>query len=399
MTITTSQRLLLPLVLLVIYFFALPILVIGQTEDAVALKAKARALIDSQKFTDALPLYERLATLTPNDSEAHFYLAFSLLGQALTSADTGEKIQLRVRARKEYLRAQELGNNSELLKGLIESLPADGHLPAGFSDNAAANKLMDKGEAAFATGKLDEALSHYQNALKIDPLCYHAALFSGDVYVQQDKADDAEIWYKKAIAINPFVETAYRYSATPLMKQKKYDLAKDRYIEAFIVEPYSKLAVSGIIQWGQATNTPLGHPKFDIPKITVGADGKVNSNVTVGQNPADGSIAWMSYVTTREDWRKGKFAKAFPNEKQYRHSMKEEADALRSVVVMAKTLKLAKLNPQIAQLAQLDQDGVLEAFVLMAIPDQGIAQDHPAYLRANRDKLRQYVLKYVIAGK
>ena len=62
MTFTTNQRLLLPLVLLVISFFALPNLVIGQTEDAVALKAKARGLIDSQKFTDALPLYERLAT-------------------------------------------------------------------------------------------------------------------------------------------------------------------------------------------------------------------------------------------------------------------------------------------------------------------------------------------------
>jgi hypothetical protein len=34
----------------------------------------------------------------------------------------------------------------------------------------------------------------------------------------------------------------------------------------------------------------------------------------------------------------------------------------------------------------------------MAMPDQGIALDHPAYLRQNRDKLRQYVVKYVLGN-
>jgi hypothetical protein len=33
----------------------------------------------------------------------------------------------------------------------------------------------------------------------------------------------------------------------------------------------------------------------------------------------------------------------------------------------------------------------------MAIPTRGIAQDHAAYLRANREKLRLYVKKYVVA--
>jgi hypothetical protein len=36
--------------------------------------------------------------------------------------------------------------------------------------------------------------------------------------------------------------------------------------------------------------------------------------------------------------------------------------------------------------------------VLMARPNDGIAEDHPAYLRANRDKLRRYVITYVIDG-
>ena len=107
----------------------------------------------------------------------------------------------------------------------------------------------------------------------------------------------------------------------------------------------------------------------------------------------------MSYVTTRELWRKEKFSKQFPKERAYRHTLVEEADALRSVVSTAKTLKLKKLNDQIELLSKLDQDGVLEAYILMAIPDAGIAQDHRGYLRANRAKLRQYVAGYVIGVK
>ena len=49
-------------------------------------------------------------------------------------------------------------------------------------------------------------------------------------------------------------------------------------------------------------------------------------------------------------------------------------------------------------LTKLDQDGLLEAFILRAIPDQGIARDHANYLARNREKLRQYVIKYVIGG-
>ncbi|MGH7785023.1 MAG: tetratricopeptide repeat protein, partial [Candidatus Binatia bacterium] len=306
---------------------------------------------------------------------------------------------LRVRARDSFIRARDLGDNSELVTGMIEGLPEDGSESKGFSDNAAANKLMEQGEAAFSSGKLDDALGFYQDALKIDPRCYFAALFAGDVYLQKEKYTDAEAWYQRAITIDPNIETAYRYSATPLMKQKKYDEARDRYVEAFITDPYNKLAASGIIQWGQATNTKLGHPKIDIPETTIGADGKSNTTINVNPLADDGSMAWIAYSATREVWKKDKFAKTYPNEKVYRHSLQEEADALRSVVSMARSTKPKNLNSQIQMIEKMDKDGVLEAYILMAVPDRDIAQEFPDYLRSNRDKLRKYVVSYVIEQK
>jgi hypothetical protein len=156
--------------------------------------------------------------------------------------------------------------------------------------------------------------------------------------------------------------------------------------------------MSGLVGWGKVTQTPLGHPRIDIPESKLGPDGKEITNITVSPEN-DGTTAWIGYTATRLTWKDEKFAKTYPRETVYRHSLAEEADALRSVIKMATQLKPKTMNPQISMLSKLDQDGVLEAFVLIAMPDAGIARDHPAYLRANRDKLRQYVLKYVIAPK
>jgi len=183
------------------------------------------------------------------------------------------------------------------------------------------------------------------------------------------------------------------------MKQKKYEQARDRYVEAWITQPYSKLAMQGIIQWGQITKTGLSHPKVDIPETKVGTDGKQNTTININPLVDDGSMAWIAYSATREVWKEEKFAKTFPKETSYRHSVDEEVEALRSVVSMARSVKTKSLNPQIGVIEKLDKDGLLEAFVIMAKPDRGIAQDHPGYLRVNRDKLRKYVLGYVIEKK
>lgn len=384
-----------------IFFTAQAIFVSAQTTENIdGLRQQADSLLQQKKYIEALPVLEKLAKAEPDNANTHFYLGFSLLSKAFDTKDAAARQQLRVRARNAFVKARELGKDEPLVQGLIDSIPPDGKEGRGFSDNAEANELMKQGEVAFSSGKMDEALSNYQKALQLDPKIYEAALFAGDVYKEKGDYEKAETWYQKAITIDPKRETAYRYSATPLMMQKKYDQARDRYVEAFISEPYSQLALSGLVQWGQVTGTRLAHPRFDIPEFKVGKDGKAESNITLGSSlEDDGSIAWIGYSATRSEWLEKKFAKTFPNEKTYRHTLQEEAEALRSVITTAKELKSKKLNPQLAALMKLNEEGLLEAYILMAIPDQGIAQDHAAYLAKNRDKLRQYMVKYVIGGK
>lgn len=390
---------------LVSVFGFLVLFVFLATSNAISVKAQTDAelgdatvklitLYKQQNFAEALPYAEKLVKAIPDNANLQFMYGFCLLGTSKTTKDKEAARQLVIKSRQAFVKSKALGNEDELVTAMIASLSEDGVVAGKFSKNQEAENAMNEAESFFSQGKMDDALAQYQKALKLDPKIYEAALFSGDVYMNKDDFANAEIWYQKAIAINPDRETAYRYSATPLMKQKKYDEARTRYIEAYIVEPYSKFSTLGINQWGQETNTRLGHPKIDVPEIKYDASGKATT-VMNENSLTESSKYWLAYSLTRENWHREKFAKTFPNEKQYRHSLQEEAEALRSTLKSAKEAK--SVDPKFAILEKIDNDGLLEAYILLAIPDQGIAQDHPAYLKTNREKLRQYVSKYVIS--
>ena len=205
-------------------------LVSAQTGETIAeMKAKVLDLTSQTKYTEALPLLEKIVAAEPDNAQMHFYLGFALIGQANSTKDIAEARALRVRARAAFVKAKELDIQEPLADALIASIPLNGSEGPAFSQNIGADALMKEAEAFFSQGKLDEALGNYQEALELDPKLYHAALFSGDVFLRKEDYAQAETWYERAIAIDPNRETAYRYSATPLMKQGKTQAARDRY--------------------------------------------------------------------------------------------------------------------------------------------------------------------------
>lgn len=370
-----------------------------------SLAQKVTTLLEQSKYVEAVPVLEKMLAIQPNDGDLHFYYAFSLLGKAKTLENKEEIRLMRVTARNEFLKAKKLGSTQATLDAFVAGIPEDGAVVGKFSNNSEADEIMEKAETVFVKGNIDEALTLYKKALEIDPTIYEAALFAGDMYIRKDDFANAEIWFQKAIKINPDRETAYRYSATPLMRQKKYDQARERYIEAFISEPYSRFAAIGLGQWADATGAKLGHPVIDIP-TGVSSDEKGNTTITLDsmlgkKGKEDAGAAWLMYGITRSLWRTKKFAEKFPKEANYRHSLAEEFDALQTVLIVAdetnaKNKKKVKLTPALSLLKELNNKGLLESYILLAKPDNGIAQDYAAYLQQNRAKLKQYINEYVI---
>lgn len=366
---------------------------LGQSDDPE--REAALKLYEASKYADALPLLERLAVKYSEDPVVLSRLGFTLYVTSATLKDPAERRKIRERARAILIKSEQHGDNSNLTHAALDALNSPDTTDIPFSNIRDAEKSIRDGETAFASGDLDAALAHYKHALELDPHLYEAALYAGDMYFKKgyamtDKSAGGELmdkageWFARAVAINPDRETAYRYWGDALMWQDRREDARAKFVEAIVAEPYMRSSWMGLSQWAQKYGVQLAHLRVDVPKDAAASD-----------------PAWGSYVATRAEWRSRRFAAEFPGEGGYRHSLAEEAAALRAVAVAASSSAWAgkELTPTLANLIGLNKAGLLEAYVLFALTDEGIARDYAAYRKTNRDRLRRYLLDYVSSGK
>jgi len=366
-------------------------------------RRRAFQLFKDAKHTEALPLFEKLAATYPNDPDVIETFGLLVMTQTAYLKDPAARKQARVRGRELLLRAQKLGANSTLLKVMLErAVDVD---DSGFSMKKEVDDAMREGEGAFASGNFPKAIEMYQRALLLDPTLYEAALFTGDVYFKTADQQKAGEWFARAIAINPDRETAYRYWGDALMKQGRVTEAGDKFVESFIAEPYNRLARTGFLNWADKVHVTLAHAKVDVPANVKRKDDKnttitLDASILSGKDDKSGAAAaWMMYGIIRAGWQ-SEFAKQYPDEKTYRHSLKEEAAALRGALEAVKDQKAddKNLDPSLQVLRKLEKDGLLEAFILLALPDEGIVKDFAAYRKTNIENLRRYVKQYVLTG-
>lgn len=390
-------------VLLSFLFVLLPAVAQSSPSSIDQDRKTALELYDQNNFKDALPLLEKLAVALPNDVVVQERLGMALLANASQVLDLEQRKSERARARKILLHAKELGDKSNLLQVLLDSVPEDGSTKS-FSDNKEIEKIMREAEAAFTKGDMKSAIDGYMKAIVLDPNLYHAALFAGDAYYKQKMPGSAGEWYARAIQINPDVETAYRYWGDALMAQDKMDGARSKFIDAIVAEPYRKSSWIGLTQWAQHNGVKAVHPQIN-QQASFTEKSPTEMNITLDADSLkkkDGSNAWMMYGISRAAWHGEMFKKEFPNEKEYRHTLREEVDSLKMVADMVaedlknKKIKPKNLDPGLAILVKLNEAGLLEAYVLLSRPDQGIAQDYAAYRKDHRDKLRQYLDEFVV---
>jgi tetratricopeptide (TPR) repeat protein len=386
-------------------------------------RQKAIDTYESQNFVAALPLLEKVALAYPNDTVVLSRLGFALYANSVEEKDPAKRKAMRDRARSILEKAQSLGDSSNLTQITLDGLYAPDSTQLPFSDIKAAEKAIREGEAAFARGDMDNAIAAYERALKVDPHLYDAALYAGDAefkkgYQSQDPQfrnqhfDAAGVWFAKAIAINPDRETAYRYWGDTLDAQGKTNEARDKFVEAIIAMPYDRRPYVGITQWAERHQIQLGHPRIDIPtNVTSNKPGETNITIddSVLKGDDDGSAAWIMYGMIRALWvnkkdgsRSDEFAKAYPNESTYRHSLAEEVAALHGVITSLQeqmnTKKVKTLSPDLDNLKKLHDSGLLEPFVLFVKPDRGIAQDYILYRKNNRAKLKRYWMEIVLGS-
>ena len=366
--------------------------------------SRANDLYKAGKKVDALPLYEELAKQYPNEWLYQERLADCLNATVAGENDAQKIVRIRTRVRDAAKRAVELGDPNEYLHILANIDPAKPVDIAAASPGAA---LLKEAEKAYGAGDFTTAMAKYKAAAEADPQLYEAPLFAGDTaYVQHDLKSAAE-WFARAIKIDPNRETAYRYWGDAILRDgNDAGKARDKFIDAIVAEPYNKLAWQGLQQWAQREQAVLMPPKIDRPAAPVADPKKPNNiNITLDAAATDdkkhpGASAWLMYSMMRASYQMEVFKKDHPNEKEYRHSLKEEDMALSTVAesLDEKKTKPSKLDESLRNLQELNKAGMLDCWILISAPDQGIAQDYAAYRKDHRQLLHDYIDRFVVHG-
>ena len=385
--------------ILLLFFSLLPTAQAGADEGDQAERQRAIALFSEGKRLEALPLLEELALQDPNDSEVLVALAASLVEHAATLADPDATAKERFRARDFVQKAWELGNTSPLtenLRQILGELPANGAIK--FSDNPAVEQAMNAGEAAFARREFDEALADYAKALEIEPSNYSAALFTANTYDKKNDFAKAGEWYERAARMDPNIETAYRYYADMLAKQGDMARSRSMLIHAAVAEPYNKIVWREIRAWAI-----INHTAFNLVFVPIPVPRKSGAAHSASQS-ADVASAWRAYYAVKADWQKGgRFRKQFPQEVEYRHSLPEESEALNAAEKILEELREDKKIAEVVGtdtgaglLLKLHEAGLIDAYVLFSLGDDGIAKDYIAYRAKKREKLEAYLDQFVL---
>jgi len=364
----------------------------ANAEPDAGLQSKRQAalqLFEQGKRLEALPLLEEITRASPDDDETLVALAASLVEHAATLPDEAAAGRERLRARELLKKARDLGNASPLalnLSQLLQQLPENGAIR--FSDDARVGQAMREGEAAFSRREYAEALGHYAKALALEPTNYSAVLFTANAYDRQNEFVKGAEWYRRAIRLDPDVETAYRYYADMLARQGALDEARTMLIGAAIAEPYNRMVWRELHAWAHLAGTHINAVYVSVP------------GEQAARSPAS-PAAWQAYYKVRAGWRNGEdFRKRFPSEKEYRHSLPEESQALTAAAqVVESTGEAGAKDPALELLVELHRASLIEPYVLFSLGDAGIARDYAGYRARDRDKLRAYLDKFVVPSR
>jgi len=362
-------------------------------------RRQAFKLYDEHKMPEAAALLEKVVSRNPDDVAAHEALGVAVLSRADTEGDPEKARADRLYARKELLRAKELGDNSDLCRILLAGIAETGEA-GSLSAKPEADAALQAGEAAYAKGDWQQALAAYSRAWDLEH-SWRAALYIGDTYFGMKDMQRAGEWFAKAIEADPNKETAYRYWGDALMEQGKMKEARAKYIEGIVADPYQATSGAGLRKWLTANKLALKKIPITLPPgPSTDKDGKTSITLDASMfDKPDTGAAWLAYPTARAAWPTDQFLKQFPQEKTYRHSLAEEATALTTVVEVYAELmagKSGKHDASLELLSKLKKEEMLEPFVLLTHADAGIVQDYASYRDAHRDKLNAFLDQYLV---
>jgi tetratricopeptide (TPR) repeat protein len=351
-------------------------------------------LYKEHKLAEAAEWWMKVVIKYPGDMDAHEALGASLLNRAALQGDRNKKTSDRLLARAELVRAQELGNNSDLCRILLSTIPEDGSEVRQPTNRTVSAILL---QTAPAQRDL-ETVGEYAFVMEHEAGNYFLEVGIGIAYARLKQWDKAEEWYVRALQTSPDGSLVYGNWADMLVSMGRMKEAREKLILGLFISDNDWL----FRRWLAKNHLEL--KKIDIKVPHEYPTGKTGTMIVV--DPAwlgkgDGRDAWLMYPKTRRLWKNEKYFNEF-HMIGYRHSLAEETDALSQVVAAFKE-SMAKgdveePDPALVLLSRFQENGLLEAFVVLAERDldQDLSSEVLFFRNKHRDKLMEFADKYIV---
>jgi tetratricopeptide (TPR) repeat protein len=359
-------------------------------EDKAALRAKAMEFTDKGRYIDAYPLFEKIAPLYPDDAELWAHYGIALMTRSSTLSNAAERKTERIKGYKALAKAKQLGTENSFALDVFDRLSPDGEIDDALETaHPEFEKNIREGEAFFGSGQYDKAFAAYERASKIDPKSYEAVLYMGDSLYAAGKYKESEPWFARAALLDPDRDEAYRYWGDALMFQKKSAEACDKFVEALLASPYTRTSWTNLAKWMEDSGAKT------VPLVVIPPGNEVLSEIVIDAKllkSDDGTIHWKKYDEARASQliAGGRAARKLVDEAA---AFRRVADAVRADL---KSGAIKYPDKDLVNLIKLDDAGLLEAYVLLTRADEKIADEYLAYRKANKEKLRRFILEFMV---
>ncbi len=364
----------------------------ASAQDVDPDREEAVRLIDENKYLEALPILERIILSYPDDAELWAHFGIAIISNSVTLATPEERKEEQERGLKALQRAEQLGTTNERALDLLEQFESADGQDNFVSDNPEVEKALREGEAFFGKGDYENALKLYEKAHSLDPKNYEAVLFIGDCYYAQKKYSEAIPWFAKAVAIDQDREMAHRFWGDALLYSERPEEAREKFVDAVIAEPYGRMGWTSLNRWAEETDSTFGFYEIVPPGNELGGTIEVKES---GLSPENGTVHWREYERTLQ-----KLAAAKPAAAESSPRFSDDVAAWKSVAeAFRKDLKGGKIrypDHNLVNLLRIDDQGLLEAYILLLRPHEHYTEDYIEYRKANRAKIREFIVRYVL---
>jgi tetratricopeptide (TPR) repeat protein len=362
-------------------------------DACMTLVREGAALQAQAKYQEALGKLKEAASAAPQASLPVASIA-SLLEQVSKRVKPEQAEQYRKQAESAARAALRLDPEDPVAQEALRVLASDGQ-PVLHQASAAAARVIAEAEVEFAQQHFAQALTKYEEAMRLDPQLSNAWVGAGDCYFMQKDWAQAEAHFRRATEIEPRNSQAWRFLSDALIVQKKNADGEAALFSAIVADPSQGPNWTKLGQLRAHAGLPLKRLQLDRgSRVTIGTDGKpvisLDSDAIREPKTPDAAIRLALAVVESN-------ARAANAEKKLT-PFEIELQAWQTAMKVADELKANKgdslTDPALLQMQAFYRDGQLEPAILLLLYKEGYRPALEKWLAANPQGINGFVTRY-----